>query len=166
MKYLSITFLIVLSSCGGSLSDEQRQKIREGLEEQKIIKVSDAEIMSEALRKGQSVLSQLRKGYSPAAVDSLAKKQKVAIRFLTPGKSNARAIEQELIEAYIAGMTTGDNQENLQKLWNNEQRDDYDSLLFSQPEVAVNADGVEELQGIWNIYMARKDIVLQISRNR
>lgn len=166
MRSAFILGLLVLSACGGSLSDEQRKQLKEGMEQQKIVKVSDAEILSNALRKGQSVLKSVQPEMNPRRLDSLERVKKVKIRFLVPGQSNARAIEQELIEAYIMGITTGTSGENLQKIWNSEQKNDYDSLLFSRPQLRVNEEGVEELEGIWNIYMARKDIVLDIARDR
>lgn len=156
----------ILAGCGGSLSDEQRRQIKEGMEEQKIVKVSDAEILSEASRKGQSVFSALHPQMDPERIDSLERAQKVNIRFLVPGEANARAIEQDLIEAYITGIAAGTSGENLQKIWTNEKKSDYDSLLFSRPQLRINADGVEELEGIWNIYISRKNIILDIGRER
>ncbi|HLT75010.1 MAG TPA: hypothetical protein VKZ68_07980, partial [Ohtaekwangia sp.] len=63
------------------------------------------------------------------------------------------------------GITEG-AEENIQKVWVDDQRTDYDSLLFSRPQTRVNEEGVEELQGIWNIYIARKDLVLQIGKDK
>lgn len=166
MRRVLFLLAIIMSSCGGSLSDEQRKQLREGMEHQKIVKVSDAEILSEALKKGKAVLSSVHAEMDRHRLDSLEAAENVTIRFLIPGKSNARVIEQELIDAYITGIAAGTSGENLQKVWNSEQKNDYDSLLFSHPEVRVNADGVEELEGIWNIYIARKDIILEIGRHQ
>jgi len=166
MKKSALIFIgsIVLSACGGTLSDEQRKQIREGMEQQKIIKVTEAEIMSEALEKAQSVMAKLKSADS-TSIENIARSEKVTVRFLTPGNTNARAVERELIEAYIAGIAEG-AKTNIQKVWVDDQRSDYDSLLFSQPQTHTNEDGVEELQGIWNIYMSRKDLVLQIGKNK
>ena len=166
MRRVIVLSAIVLSSCGGSLSDEQRKQIKEGMEQQKIVRVTDAEILTEATKTGKAVLSAVQSEGDRHRLDSLERARKVNIRFLVPGESNARAIEQELIEAYITGIADGTSGENLQKLWTNEQKSDYDSLLFSSPQLRVNGDGVEELEGIWNIYIARKDIILEIGRQR
>ncbi len=166
MKRLPSILLLalVLGSCGGKLSDEQRERIKEGMEHQKIIKVSEAEIMAEAVEKAQAVMAKLKTADSTEIVN-IARSEKVSVRFLTPGNANARAIERELIEAYITGITEG-AEENIQKVWVDDQRTDYDSLLFSRPQTRVNEEGVEELQGIWNIYIARKDLVLQIGKDK
>lgn len=166
MRRALVFLAIVFSSCGGSLSDEQRKQIKEGMEQQKILKVSDAEILAEATKKGNAVLASVKPGMETQRMDSLARAAKVQIRFVVPGKSNARAIEQDLIEAYIAGFAEGTSGENLQKLWTSDAKRDYDSLLFSRPQVRVNSDGVEELEGIWNVYISRKDVILDIGRQR
>jgi hypothetical protein len=166
MKLLYLVLVLLFFSCGGSLSDEQRKKIKEGMEQQKIVRVTESEIMDAALNKGRVVLSNLPQDVSPALIDSLARTQKVSIHLAVPGTENAREIEQELIEAYIEGMATGHTQENVQKIWNSPEKKDYDSLLFSKPKLIVHPDGTEELQGIWNIYMARKDLILQLSRKK
>ena len=166
MKYLLLVPLLALASCGGSLSDEQRKQIKEGIEMQKIVKVSDSEIMTEALDKGKAVFSELEKSGFESRLDSLGASQKVVIRFITPGPGNGRAIEQELIDAYINDIAGAGLPENIQKVWTSDQKEDYDSLLYTRPQVEKRPDGVEELKGIWSIYMARKDVVIAISRRK
>jgi hypothetical protein len=166
MKYLSVLFILFLFGCGGNLSDEQRRKIKEGLELQKIVKVSEAEIMSDALVKGQQVFEILEKNNFDVNIDSLSENQKVLIRFIPPGVTNARLVEQELIDAYVNGIVTNDHPENLQKIWISDQKEDYDSLLYTRPQIIIREDGVEELKGIWSIYISRKDVVLNISKQK
>lgn len=166
MKYLSLLFILFLCACGGNMSDEQRRKIKEGLELQKIVKVSEAEIISEALVKGQQVFQLLEKDSFKVNTDSIAEEQKVLIRFISPGVTNARLVEQELIDAYVNGIVANDHPENIQKIWTSEKKEDYDSLLYTRPQITIREDGVEELKGIWSIYMSRKDVVLNISRRK
>jgi hypothetical protein len=166
MKYLSVLLILIFFSCGGNLSDEQRRKIKEGLELQKIVKVSEAEIMSDALVKGQQVFQLLEKNNFNVNTDSLGKNQKVFIRFISPGVTNARLVEQELIDAYINGIVTNEHPENVQKIWTSEQKEDYDSILYTRPQIIVRNDGVEELKGIWSIYISKKDVVLNISKRK
>jgi hypothetical protein len=166
MKYLPVLFILILFACGGNLSDEQRRKIKEGLELQKIVKVSEAEIMSDALLKGQEVFQILENKNFNVNTDSLSKNQNVVIRFISPGVTNARLVEQELIDAYINGIVTNDHPENVQKIWTSEKKEDYDSLLYTRPQIMIREDGVEELKGIWSIYISRKDVVLNISKRK
>lgn len=165
MKKLIPVFLL-LAACGGNLSDEQRKKIRDGLEQNKIIQVSDAEIMSASLDRAHKIMEGLSAGkFSDKTIDSLETEYKASIHFVTPGATNARDIEKELIDAYILGMATGNIQENMQKMWRPDRKD-YDSLLYSKPAVTRLADGSEQLEGVWNIVIARKDVVLEIGKSR
>jgi hypothetical protein len=166
--FFIFTLSTLLLGCGGSISDEQRQKYKEGMEQQKIVHATDAEILAEALTLGQTVFKQIgTTQFDSLKIDSLEKAHKVSIRFLVPGSSNALAIEQELIDAYINGLTVGSGtQENLQKLWKDDQKRQYDSILYSKPQLLKRADGVEELQGIWSISMARKNVVINIGRKQ
>src|SRR5690606_38866867 len=104
--------------------------------------------------------------FQPAKIDSIENARKVNIRLLIPGKSNALALEQELIDAYINALTTGDMQENIQKVWIDDSKQYYDSILYTKPKLVKRDDGVEELEGIWNIYLARKDVVLNFGKKK
>ncbi len=55
MKKIVLVSLIALMSCGGSLSDEQRKRLHEGMDDQKIVKMSDSEIVIAALDRGRMV---------------------------------------------------------------------------------------------------------------
>lgn len=166
MKHLLYATALLLFSCGGNLSDEQRRQIREGIEMQKIVKVSDSEITAEAMDLGKAVFDELQKKNFTANLDSLQKQYKVIIRLIAPGTGNARLVEQELIDAYVNGLAGDKIPENIQKIWIDEKKADYDSLLYTRPQVINRTDGVEELKGIWSIYMSRKDVVLSISKRK
>jgi hypothetical protein len=167
MKKIGLALLALSLGCGGNLSDEQRKKFKEGMEQQKIVRITEAEIMEAGLSKGHQILKALEnKPFSQGLADSLAQAYKVKINWTVPGGSNALAIEQELIDAYIAGMATGSIQENLQKIYNSSQGDKYDSLLYSKPSLSKLPDGSEQLNGIWNIYIPKKQIVLEITKTK
>lgn len=163
--YFWLCALTLFFSCGGSLSDEQRKKFKEGMEQQKIVKVSDAKIMTTAMERGQAISKALQQvQFRKAGIDSIEQHYKVNIRWVVPGTTNALAIEQELIDAYINGLVTGATHDNLQKLWTTPQKNEYDSLVYTQPKLTKRADGVEALEGIWNVYMAKKDVVLSFAK--
>jgi hypothetical protein len=167
MKKYALVLLLISLGCGGNLSEEQRKKFKEGMEGQKIVRITDAEIMTAAMEKGGQVYAALNgKNLKTSAIDSLEETLGATIHFSVPGGTNTLAIEQELIEAYVAGMTQGGAPENLQKIYVNERKDEYDTLLYSKPQVTVLADGTERLDGIWNIYLPKKSIVLAISKNK
>ena len=79
MKQWILIGLTILTGCGGSLSDEQRKKLHEGMEKQKIIKLSDSEIMSASL--DQAVAGQ------PSAVP---------VRGGSRGQASRRSVHQKL----------------------------------------------------------------------
>lgn len=163
----SFSAVMLLSSCGGSLSDEQRKKFREKMDSEQIVRVTDIEIMAAALDQGRVIHKILEDvQFQPAKIDSIENARKVNIRLLIPGKSNALALEQELIDAYINALTTGDMQENIQKVWIDDSKQDYDSILYTKPKLVKRDDGVEELEGIWNIYLSRKDVVLNFGKKK
>jgi hypothetical protein len=167
MKNLWIVCLFFMA-CGGSLSDEQRKKLREGMEKQQIVKVTDAEIVTAASEQGKSIFGELEKmGFDTTAIDALAKDHKVKIRWVVPGASNAREMEKQLIEAYVLGAATGAVQDNIQKIRSNPENETaYDSLLYSKPMMSRLPDGTDKLEGIWNIYLSKKEVVLSISASK
>src|SRR5688572_6608580 len=112
-------FVLVLSlfsaACGGSLSDEQRNKMREQMEQHEIKKVTDAEITEAALQQGRRLYQTLSSfGSDSARVDSMLTKNR-KIRWIVPGDRNALHVEQQLVEAYIASELQ-DGQDNIQEI--------------------------------------------------
>lgn len=167
MKKIWIVPVAFLLACGGNISDEQREKFKEGMEQQKIVRITEPEIMNASLEKGHAVMSYLeKKKYSPSLADSIEKEFAVKVHFTVPGSGNALAVEQELIDAYIAGIAAGSAQENLQKIYTSPEKESFDTLLYSKPAVTILPDGSEQLDGIWNIYIPKKSIVLEISKTK
>lgn len=151
--------------CGGSLSDEQRKKLKEGMDKQKIVRLSDSEIMAASLDHGRLVFDALEKvKFNPDKVDSIAEKYEVRIRWITPGSGDALEVESQLIEAYVVGAETGSVQDNVQELHGNNSMD-YDSLLYSRPIVTPLPDGAVNVEGVWNIYLSKKNVVLSAAKD-
>jgi hypothetical protein len=167
MKNLVLVFgILILASCGGSLTDEQRKRLKEGMETHKIVRVTDSEIVSASLDEGRAVYKALENiKFDSTKTDSIARHYHVKIRWVVPGASHALDIENQLIEAYVMGASTGSIQDNIQKLNADVHNNDmYDSLLYSKPVVTKMPDGVDRLDGVWNIYLAKKEIVMELSR--
>lgn len=147
---LLITALL-LTACGGGLTDEQRKKIKEEMETSQIKRVSEAQITEAVLAQGRELVSLLGKSQN---VDSLAKAEKVIIHWLEPGASDATEMEAQLIEAYLTDLTGG-TMDNVQKIG-------MDSLLYTIPVIEKQADSSDVVKGIWSIYFSRKQIVLAL----
>lgn len=163
VRYFAILVFFVWS-CGGSLSDEQRKKLHEGMEEQKIVKVTDAEIMTTSLDRGREIFSVIEKNPdNPAILDSLEKAYQVRITLIKPEASQASKVEDQLIEAYVAGAESGSVNDNIQKV-----RDDsgqqYDTLLYTRPKVTSLPDGAVNVEGIWNIYISKKAVIRSLAK--
>ena len=159
---------IALTSCGGgTLTDEQRKKMREGIEDIKIKQVSDAEIVTAAMDDGRRVFDAMEKAnFDAQAKDRIARESKVKVRYIKPGTTDALEVENQIIQAYIVGSVTGATQDNIQKLRSGAATSlqDYDSLLYSRPVVANQPDGSVNILGVWNIYLAKKEVVKALSK--
>jgi hypothetical protein len=154
---------LILASCGGSLSDEQRKKIRDEMASSEIRKVTEPEITDAGMKLGQEIMASVEKVKdNPAAIDSIERATKTKITWIVPGTATAELVEQQLIEAYIAGAATGTIDDNLQKLRNSENV--VDSLLFTRPVVTNLADGAVQVEGTWNIRISQKELILSMSK--
>lgn len=161
MVFLSLA--LTAFGCGGSLSDEQRKKLHQGLDEQKIVRLSDSEIVTTSLERGRMIYTAMEsRKFNPLAVDSIESKYRVRVKLITPGSSDALEVENQLIEAYIVGAETGSLPDNIQKLGVTDNQEQYDSLVYTRPKVTPLPDGSVKVEGIWNIYQAKKDVVLSI----
>lgn len=160
-----IGLTISLLGCGGSLSDEQRKKLQKGMENQKIVKLSDSEIITASLERGRAIYRVIEAlKFDSSKVDSVAEKYHVKIGLMVPGGSNALDVENQLIEAYVLGAETGSTQDNIQKLPSNTDAETYDSLLYSRPMLTPLPDGAVKVEGVWNIYLAKKGVILSMDK--
>jgi hypothetical protein len=165
MNRLVIFAVSGLLSCGGSLSDEQRKKLHEGMAQQKIVKLTDSEILTASLDHGRSIFTALEKvKFDSAKVDSIEQAYDVKIGLIRPGSPNAMEIENQLIEAYVVGAETGSTQDNIQKIRLSATNDNYDSLLYSRPILKPMPDGAFNVEGVWSIYLSKKNVILELSQ--
>lgn len=165
MKHIFFVPILFLLGCGGSLSDEQRKKLHEGMEEQKIVKVTDAEIVTASLERGRAVYAVMEElNFDSAKIDSIAAQHHVKIKLITPESSSALDVEKQLIEAYVVGAETGSIQDNIQKLHISNNSQQYDSLLYSRPKTIALPDGAVKVEGIWNIYLPKKEVILSMDK--
>lgn|SRR5690349_17547035 len=163
MKHLPLIMVILLAACGGSLSDEQRKQMREKMEENKIVHVTEVEITEEAFAEGRELADKLdsMRGDSAAIRKFLSDHKN--IHFITPTQSTSRMLEKQLVDAYLSD-PTGAHQDNVQKVRNNQG--DFDTLLYTKPVVRKLPDGSDELVGVWNVWLPKKDLVVKIGRTK
>lgn len=149
---------MILTACGGSLSDEQKRKIKEDMAHHKIVRVTDAEVTTGAFAYGRKIMKTISALNKKAIkLDSLGKSCQAKIVWVAPGEKNALAIEQQLIDAYLESLINGGMQDNVQRL-------NSDSLLYTFPVTDKLADGSETVKGMWSIRISKKDLILSMNK--
>lgn len=163
-RLLPCIMFSIFISCGGSLPDEQRKQMREKMEENKILRVTEAELTEAAFAEGRTIAVKLDSLLKDStALASFLRENNESIRFLRPGHADAHTLEKQLIDAYLAD-PSGAFQDNVQKVRNDQG--DFDTLLYTKPMTKKLSDGRVELIGVWNIWLPKKDLVLEIGKNR
>jgi hypothetical protein len=154
MKYAPILLLILISSCTGSLTDDQRRKIKEDMARNEIKKVTEADVTEAAMRYGQQIAAVLEISdkalNNQHVLDSLSRVYQVEIVPLQDGNIKLRAVERKILEAY----SSGGGSDNVQKMG-------LDSLLYTKPIMIGQPDGTT-MNKVLGIRMTKKQIVLTI----
>jgi hypothetical protein len=160
--WITIIPVLVFLGCSGSLSDEQRKRMHEQMDLHKIKRVTENEINEAAFAKGRETVKLLEAFQGDSArIDSLIKTEKGKIRWIVPGASNARELERQLMDAYI-NAASGSLQDNVQKIRHAEGESD--SLLYTKPVVSKMTDGANKLEGVWNIWLSKKQLILSMNK--
>jgi hypothetical protein len=157
----NVWFLIVLVGfgCTGSLTPEQREKARKAIEEGQIKRVTPAQLMEAALKKGKQVVEDIgRKDpffQNATLFDSIARENDVIIYKLTPETRGITEAELAVAEAYREqGDVTG-VADNIQKISG-------DSLLYTMPVGNERPDGTKPFSHAVAVKMAVKKVVMEI----
>jgi hypothetical protein len=156
MKYSILLIAVTLVSCTGSLSDEQRKRIKESMEQGEIKKLSEAQITEAAFAYGCKVASLLDKSdktlINKTLLDSLSQAYEVEIISIHADNRNLRGVERQLLDAYMNGGAASDN---IQKMG-------ADSILYTKPVLLEHPDGSTGFLKALGIRMTRKQIILSI----
>ncbi|MCW5912454.1 MAG: hypothetical protein KIT62_15405 [Cyclobacteriaceae bacterium] len=154
MKYLVLA-CVILSSCTGTLTEEQRKKMKENMAQGEIKKVSEAEITDATYSWGRKLAAKIEKQdrmlTNTLFLDSLAKAEDVEILPLQSNREGLRKVEKELLEAY----TVSAGGDNVQKMGT-------DTLLYTKPVFREHPDGSTEFLKAIAIRFTRKQVVLSI----
>ncbi|MBS1491692.1 MAG: hypothetical protein JSS93_14285 [Bacteroidetes bacterium] len=150
-------FLIALTfiSCGGSLSNEQRRRIKESMKEGEIKRVSDADLTEAAFSYARIIATSLES--KPGRIndkkflDSLGNTFSVQISFLDPTNEMLKGVEKALIEAYTTDASAS--------LPDNIQKVGHDSLLYTKPFMHERPDGSQEFVKALAIRVSKKQVI-------
>jgi hypothetical protein len=159
MRYTLIYALLFLSACGGNLSDEQRKKLKERSEEDRIQRVSEGELLEASFTYGRNIAAIIEKRDAALSnrqlIDSLESAFEVKIFALVPGDSLLREIESRIIEAYTSAAGQVTLADDVQKL-------SADSMLYTKPILRDRPDGSVEFTSALGIRMPVRPIILSL----
>jgi hypothetical protein len=159
MRTVFLALLLLLTACGGSLSEEQRKKMRERMKDDEIKRITEGELMDASFAYGRSIATIIEKRdpalVDRALIDSLEKAFNVRIAAIQPGDSLLLGIEAKLIEAYTSSAGQVEIADDIQKI-------DNDSILYTKPLMRERPDGSVEFTRALSIHMATKSVVLSI----
>lgn len=158
MKSLLFGSLLLLIACTGSLTSDQRKKIKENMAQGEIKKVTDAQIMEAAFSYGSKIATILqtrdRAFTNQFLQDSLSKVFEVEFISIQESNKSLRRVEKQLLEAYTLQPYDADN---VQKMGS-------DSLLYTKPLMREHPDGSMEFTKAIGIRMTTKQIILSIKQ--
>ena len=161
MKYLIIPVFLLIISCNGRLTDEQKKKIRNEMEEGQIKRISEAEITEAAFNYGRAISNVVESRdqnlEDKALIDSLENVYGVQILSMQTGDSELREIDRKVIEAYTSGGDVGALSDNVQKQGR-------DSILYTKPLMRTLADGSTEFTKALGIRMPKRQVVMSIKK--
>ena len=156
MKYVFFVSFLFWISCTGTLSDNQRKKIKDEMESSEIKKVTEAQITEAAFQYGRQVATIIEKKdktlTNQSFLDSVSQAFEVEIISLQPENNSLRAVEKLLLEAYQTDAQAADN---IQKMGS-------DSLLYTKPFTRERPDGSTEFSKALGIRMTKKQVILTI----
>lgn len=156
MKVIIILIAITIVSCTGSLSDSQKKRIKESMEQGEIKKLTESQIIDAAFTYGRSTAKMVEQKdkllNDSILLDSIAKANQVEIISLQANNPQLRKVERQLLEAYLEGAGAS---ENVQKMGT-------DTLIFTKPIFREHPDGSTEFLKAICIRMTRKQVVLSI----
>jgi len=159
MNRLSFVIFLLLTACGGTLTDEQRKEMREKMEAGEIRKVTDAELTDAAFALGRKLSGLIEKNDpnlgNKTYLDSLQQALNVHIVLLEPGDSMLAEVESQIIEAYTSGSGVVQLSDNVQNLHN-------DTLLYTKPVLMDLPDGTTEFTRALGVRMPVKSVILSI----
>lgn len=159
MKFWGLTLLVLMTACGGNLSDEQRKKLKDRMKADEIKRVTDGELMAAAFDYGRAISSVIEKRdpgmINRSLIDSLETAFNVKIGAMQPGDSMLLDIEQKLIEAYTSSAGQVEIADDVQKISD-------DSILYTKPIMRERPDGSVEFTRALSIHMPTQSVVLSI----
>ena len=161
MKVRFLLMCVLISACGGSLTEEQRKKAKADIALNQIKKISDAQITDASFAYGRAIAKEIADqnnalNMTSPFLDSLAQSFHVKIVSLRATDTLLSEKEKLVVEAYESITDRADFTDNIQKL-------SADSILYTQPIFKESSDKSVSLDYVLGIRMPKKEIVLTIN---
>lgn len=153
---LAVLFSILVFSCGGSLSDSQREAIKKSMRDGRIQRVSSAELTTAGLESGRAIVSLLGDDLYLGNVqrtDSIARMNGAKIFVMKSETVQPSSKASEIWEAYMSASDPSDLKDNIQKIGS-------DSLLYTRPVTFERPDGSLVLSHAVAVVMAVKNVIV------
>ena len=135
MRNLSLSALLfLLVACGGELSQQQRESIRNSMDDGQIRRMTPAQLTESGYRQGREIARLFDNDPNLAnqkIKDSLRSKSGIRIAVIRP---DSTTIAGRVAEAYAAAPDAADLSDNLQKIG-------IDTLLYTSPVSYDRPDG-------------------------
>ncbi len=148
--------LIFLCGCGGSLTEEQRQKAKKDMQDHAIKKISEAQITEAAFTMGRKLTSMLENKLSKKSIiDSLENQYKSKIVLLSSTEKSIGTKEKEVLEAYQMGSGKAELTDNIQKIG-------LDTILYTKPIMKELPDGSLQFSYAIGIKLPKREVVLSV----
>jgi hypothetical protein len=133
--FLGVTFLLLVG-CGGTLNQEQREFMREGMQSTKVRRVTPSQLTQAAWEMGTKIQKAIGSDVwlaDTAGMTSLRKETGARI-YLLKDLNTLNGKEKEILEAYQQTPDPADLRENIQKIGQ-------DSMLYTFPVTFERPDG-------------------------
>lgn len=153
-----ILLTVLIASCGGNLSDNQREAIRNSLRDGRIQRVSPAQLTEAGLENGRQIIQLLEADLylaNSTLVDSLERTRRVNLYLMKNETVKPGTKAAEIWEAYLNAPDPSALPDNLQKLGT-------DSLLYTRPITYDRPDGSSVLSHAVAVVMAVKDVIVDM----
>ena len=153
---LLFLFFSLLVSCGGGLSDSQREAIKKSMRDGRVQRVSPAALITSGLESGRAIVALLGDDLylgNRVLMDSISTSKEVKIYMMKSETVQPGTKHAEVWEAYLNAPDPADLKENIQKIGS-------DSLLYTRPVTYERPDGSLVLSHAVAVVMAVKNVIV------
>ena len=139
MRYLTLLIFVVCLSCNQQgMTDEHRQKLKQEAADRKIVRVTDADILTAAKEMASGIFEQ-RQGDST---------KRDNVKWISLQDSTLSAYERQMQEAYQYALDQGLD------LYDNIEDTEDGMIIFTKPDISPDS-----IHGFWVITLDKKEVI-------